>query len=100
MPSQRLQLPPNFLAYEHSIKIETSEDRVAAVFESAKNLCKQLQDAQCVILKATLNNQQQISAKLQFRAKQSGILKIFAGLSSQGRVTDQSVVAEDLERPI
>jgi hypothetical protein len=91
---------PNFLAYEHSIKIETSEDKVASVFESAKALCTQLLDAQCVILKATLNNQHHITAKLQFRAKQSGILKIIAGLSAQGKVTDQSMVAEDLERPI
>jgi Domain of unknown function (DUF4349) len=89
-----------YLAYEHAMRLDTDEDKVAAVFEAAQAACKQAVEAQCVVLNSRLSSGRNVSAELKFRAKPSGIQQLMAQLGTQGRVASQSTTAIDLAAPI
>lgn len=89
-----------FLAYEHSIGLETEEDKVAALFEAAQATCLEAVADACVILDARVSRGDHASASMKFRARTEGIRKLVAVLSAGGRVSGQSTTAEDLAGPI
>lgn len=90
----------SFLAYEHSLSVDTEEKKVTAVFEAAQATCRDATDELCTILESHISSGRAASASLKFRAKPNGIRKIVAALSNQAEVTNQSTTAEDLEAPI
>lgn len=90
----------SFLAYEHSLQLDTEEPKVAEVFEAALAACREAASDLCVVLESHVSSGRDASASLKFRAKPNGIRKIMAALSKQADVTNQSTTAEDLEAPI
>jgi hypothetical protein len=92
--------PGRYLAYEHAVKLDVEEKRVASVHEAAAKACREAVAEQCVMLESHLNTGRDVSADLKFRAKPAGIKKIIAVLNTQGEVIRQSVTAEDLAAPI
>ncbi|WP_020161540.1 MULTISPECIES: DUF4349 domain-containing protein [Methylobacter] len=90
----------SFLAYEHSLSVDTEEQKVAEAFEAAQAACRGAADELCTILESRVSSGRAASASLKFRAKPNGIRKIVATLSKQAEVTNQSTTAEDLEAPI
>src|SRR5262249_51799679 len=89
-----------YLAYQHSITIDTEEQKVGAVFEAAQTACREASADLCVLLESHVSTVRSASASLKFRAKPSGIQKLIAALAMQGEVTPQSTTAEDLASPI
>lgn len=88
------------LAYRHSIQIDTQESKVAAIHEAALAACREASADLCTVLESHISTGRSASAFLRLRAKPSGIKKLFAALSKQADVTDQSTKAEDLAGPI
>jgi flagellar biosynthesis chaperone FliJ len=96
-----LQVPAGrYLAYEHSIQIDTDESKVATVHEVALATCRSAVADLCAVLDSRISTGRDASATIRFRAKASGIQKIVAALSKQAEVTEQSTTAEDLAGPI
>jgi hypothetical protein len=89
-----------YLAYQHSLRIDTEEHKVSAIFEAAQATCREASSDLCTVLESRINTGREASASLKFRAKPSGIRKLIAALSKQAEVTDQSTTAEDLANPI
>jgi len=89
-----------YLAYEHSIALDTDERKIAAIFEAGQAACRQDAADLCTILEARISTGREVSASLKFRAKPSGIPKIIAALGKQAEITNQSTSAEDLAAPI
>lgn len=92
--------PNQYMAYEHSISLDMSEDRVKSVFELAQAACREAAAEQCTVLESRLYTGRDASATLKFRARPEGIKKILAVLAAQGGVVSQSTSAEDLAQPI
>lgn len=90
----------SFLAYEHSLSVDTEEQKVAVIFKAAQVACREAADELCTLLESRINSGRVASASLKFRARPNGIRKIVAALSEQAEITNQSTTAEDLEVPI
>lgn len=90
----------SFLAYEHSLALETGEEQLAPVVAAAQAVCREAAEELCTLLESHVRSGRSASASLKFRAKPEGIRKIVAVLAGQTQVTDQSTTAEDLEAPI
>ena len=89
-----------YLAYEHTIAIETDEEKIAPLFDAAQAACLAAAAESCAILEARITKGDYASASLKFRAKANGIRKLVEVLSAQGKVASQSTTAEDLAGPI
>lgn len=97
------QAPPKFgqyMAYEHSIQIDSDERSIESLYEAGQLACREAVRESCVILESKISSGRNARASLKLRAKPEGIKSIAAKLSQQGEVTDQSTVAEDLAGPI
>lgn len=92
--------PGRYLAYEHQIQLEVEEGKIAEVHQQALAACSAAVAEQCVILESHLNTARNTFARIRLRAKPAGIKQLMASLSAQGKVSSQSVTAEDLAGPI
>jgi hypothetical protein len=90
----------HYLAYEHSMLIETEENKVAAIYKTAQATCREAASELCTVLESQISTGKYVAASLKFRAKASGIRLLIAALSQQAEVTNQSTTAEDLAGPI
>src|SRR3990172_833080 len=88
------------MAYEHSIRLDVEEAKIASVHEAAEAACRAAAAEQCVILMSQLDTGRDVSAALKFRATPSGIRDLIAAIGSQGDIISQSVTGEDLATPI
>jgi superfamily I DNA/RNA helicase len=89
-----------YLAYEHSIELDTDEEKVSELFNKAIANCHEASESLCTVLQSNFNSGRSAHASLKFRAKPHGIQKLISSLRQQGQVTDQSTTAEDLAAPI
>jgi hypothetical protein len=89
-----------YLAYEHSLQVDTEESKVAGIHEAAQAACRDAVGDHCVILESRIGTGQYASASLKFRAEAAGIEKIIAALNQHGEITNRSTTAEDLAAPI
>jgi hypothetical protein len=89
-----------FLAYEHTVAIETDAEKIAPLFDAVQAACRAAVEESCAILQASVSSGDEPFANLRFRAKAEGIRKLIAVLSSQGEVAGKSTSAEDLAGPI
>lgn len=92
--------PSGYMAYQHSIHLDTKESKVVAVYEAVQAACRAAVADQCVVLVSNINTGRDIGAELTLRAKRAGIQKLVAVLSAQGELISQSTMAEDLASPI
>ncbi len=88
------------LAYEHSIRFEVEDDRVAPLSEAVRAACDAASIDACETLESRLTGGDNASASLKFRATPSGSAKLSAVLDAGGKLVDKSVTAEDLAKPI
>ena len=68
----------SFLAYEHSLSVDTEEQEVATIFEAAQAACRDTADELCTVLESRISSGRSASASLKFRARPNGIRKIVA----------------------
>lgn len=92
--------PRRLLAYQHTIEIDTSEDKIAATHQAAVAACRAAAAELCEVLESRIDSGRQAEAILRVRAKPSGIQKLIASMSQQGEITSQTTYAEDLGGPI
>ena len=88
------------LAYQHSIQIDTQEDRVAAIHAAALAACREAAADLCTVLESHGSTGRFASATLRLRARPAGIPKLIAALGRQADITEQSTSAEDLAAPL
>ena len=89
-----------YLAYEHTVSIDTDDDKVAPLFDAAQSACREAVADSCAILDARVTRSDASYASLRLRAKPAGIKTLLAILSGQGKVTSLATTAEDLAGPI
>lgn len=89
-----------YLAYEHTVAIETDDDQVAVLSAAAQSACREAVTESCAILQSSASRGDSAFAALKFRAKPAGIRKLIALLSAQGKIATESTTAEDLAGPI
>lgn len=99
-PAEKVGTADKYLAYEHVVKINTDDSKVATVYEAALAACRDARADFCTVLKAQINNGKAAYASLKFRMKPGGIQKIITALGKQAEITSQSTSAEDLAAPI
>jgi hypothetical protein len=92
--------PNRYLAYEHSIGIETPDDKIAPMFEAAQAACRAATAESCAILEARISTGEYASAQLRFRATAAGVQNLIQVLSAEGEIASRSTTAEDLAGPI
>lgn len=92
--------PSRYLAYEHALQLDVEESRVAEVHQATLAACSAAQAEHCVILESHLSTGARVFATVRLRAAPEGIKKLLATLNQQGKITSQSVTAEDLAGPI
>lgn len=89
-----------YLAYEHSINLDTEEQKISEIFQAAQTICGEAVDDLCTVLESRINTGREASASLKFRAKPSGIKKIIEALNKKAEITNQATTAEDLTTTI
>lgn len=89
-----------YLAYEHTISIDTPEEKIAPLFEAVQAACRAAVAESCAILEARVSGGEYASAQLRFRATAKGIRNLIEVLSAQADVASRSTSAEDLAGPI
>ena len=92
--------PSRYMAYEHAIKLEVAEERVAEVHQQAAAACLAAAAEQCVILESRIGTGRGSYAQITLRAKAAGIRQLMSALSAQGWIASQSTTAEDLAGPL
>ena len=88
------------LAYEHTLHVETDDDKLVELAESAQAACRAAVEDSCAILEARVSTGDDTGASLRFRATAAGVRKLMALFAAQGRIASRSTSAEDLAGPI
>lgn len=89
-----------FLAYEHSVGVDTSEAQVRPLYEKVVAACKTDTANGCMLLDSSLDSGRYMHARVSLRAKPAGVQKIVALVAAEGELTSQGTKAEDLGRPV
>jgi len=89
-----------FLAYEHSLTLDTTEANISPAYQSIQKTCQEAVTDACTILSANIESNHRPGATIKFRAKPAGITKIVGSIGKLGEITERSTHAEDLEAPL
>jgi hypothetical protein len=89
-----------YLAYLHTVEIDTEEGKVVALHDAAIAACRAASADLCTLLESRISSGRDASATLKFRAKPDSVRKLITALGRQGAITGQSTSAEDLAGPI
>jgi hypothetical protein len=89
-----------YLAYEHSVSVDTNEDGAKSLYERVIATCKADAENGCTVLDSSLTTGRNVSAKIRIRTKPEGIKNIVGILSSAGQLINHETHVEDLARPI
>ena len=92
--------PPRRLAYEHSVSVDTAEDKLQDLFASIQKQCAELSEEVCEVLESRVSSGRNPHASLKLRLKPGGVPKVISLLEQGGTVVEQSTVAEDLAAPM
>ena len=92
--------PRRTLAYKHSIRLDTQEEKVTAIHEAALAACRDASADLCTVLESRISTGRFAAASLQFRVKPAGVPKLIAALNRQAEITEQATQAEELAGPI
>ena len=89
-----------FLAYEHSVGVDTGEAQVRPLYEKVVAACKADTANGCMLLDSSLDSGRYMQARISLRAKPAGIQQLVALVAAEGELTSQGTKAEDLGRPV
>jgi uncharacterized coiled-coil protein SlyX len=89
-----------FLAYEHSVFIDTEEARVRPLAEQLLAACHADRENNCTLLESASGQGRDPSALVKLRAKPAGVAKLVALASSGGTVQRQQVHVDDLAKSV
>ena len=89
-----------FLAYEHSVGVDTGEAQVRPLYEKVVAACKADTANGCMLLDSSLDSGRYMQARISLRARPAGIQQLVALVAAEGELTSQGTKAEDLGRPV
>jgi hypothetical protein len=92
--------PLRRLAYEHTVSVDTTQDKLQDLFALLQKKCSELSDDACEVLESRVSTGRNPHASLRLRVKPRGVVKVISLLNQSGTVVEQSTVAEDLAAPI
>jgi hypothetical protein len=89
-----------YLAYEHSVSVDTDEDGAKELYSKVISTCKADSANGCTLLDSSLTTGRRVSARIKIRAKPEGIRNLIEIVSASGQLVNQATHVEDLARPI
>lgn len=89
-----------YLAYERSITIDSSENKIVGLFESIQKICHDASTDACTVIDSNIETSRNPSARIKFRAKPKGIQKLVDSIGKQSEIVEQSTHAEELATPL
>ena len=92
--------PARRLAYEHTVIVDTAEEKLQELFSTVQSKCREFTADACEILESRVSTGRTPHASLKLRLKPAGVQRILAVLNQGGTVVEQSTTAEDLAVPI
>jgi hypothetical protein len=99
-PKQAAAARGKFLAYEHSISIDTAEENVLPLADKLQAACAADTANTCTLLQSSKGSGRDVSAHLRVRAKPAGIEALIKLASSGGDVAHQEIRVDDLAKAI
>lgn len=94
------QRESEFLAYEHTIVVDTSEDKLAESFKSVTDACAADRENQCTMLDSEISHAEHNRASIRIRVKPAGVGALAALAAGSGDVIRRSTHVEDLAKTI
>ncbi len=89
-----------FLAYEHSIVVDTSEDLLADSHATLIEACAEDRDNLCTVLSSNISHGSYSSASIRMRVKPDGVDALAGLAAGAGEVTRRNTQVEDLAKSI
>jgi hypothetical protein len=89
-----------YLAYEHSITVDVSEENLSEAFRTTLDACLADKENNCTILDSRISKGTYPFANIRLRIKPAGVKGIIAVASGKGKVVQQSTHVEDLAKPV
>lgn len=89
-----------FLAYEHTLVVDTREDKLADSFKSVTDACAVDRENQCTVLHSEISHGDYNSASIRMRVKPAGIDALANLAAGSGDVIRRSTYVEDLAKTI
>lgn len=89
-----------FLAYEHSVSVDTSEAQLRPLYDKVIAACKADTANGCILLDSSIDSGRHVQARISMRAKPAGIKKLVGLAAAGGEVTSEGTRVEDLGRPV
>lgn len=94
------QRTSEFLAYEHTIVVDTSEDKLAESFQSVTAACAADRENECTVLHSEINHGEYNRASVRMRVKPEGVGALASLAAGSGDVVRRSTHVEDLAKTI
>jgi hypothetical protein len=85
-----------FLAYEHWVHLQLTEDKLQSTFEKITNTCINHQVGQCAVLQSSIRGGEHGYASIRLRLAPEAVAPFVALMGDSGKITEQSTTAEDL----
>jgi len=89
-----------FLAYEHYISIDMSEEELTPAYRKTVASCVEDRKNSCTVLNAEISSGEYASASIKLRVKPGGVKKLLESAAGKGDVVGESTHVEDLALPI
>ena len=89
-----------YLAFVHSMSVETQEDGVKALFEKVIDSCTNDKEFGCTLLDSRLVTGRYPMGNIKVRIKQDGLKNLIGVVSAGGTVLEKTTNVEDLAFPI
>ena len=89
-----------FLAYEHTLIVDTSEDKLLQAFQSVTAACAADRENQCTVLRSQIEYGRADFATIRLRIKPEGVNALTSLAADSGEVVRRSTEVEDLAKTI
>jgi len=89
-----------FLAYQHTVVVDTSESELPRSFQAVSNACAADRENLCTVLHSELNSGEYDRAEIRMRVKSEGIAALVELAAGSGDVVRRSTYVEDLAKTI
>jgi len=94
------QRTSEFLAYEHTLVVDTSEQTLAESFQAVTGACAADRENECTVLHSEINHGDYNRATIKMRVKPEGVGALAALAAGSGEVVRRSTHVEDLAKTI
>jgi len=94
------QKKDKYMSYEHFITVDVREENIVQSYKDTIEACTKDTVNGCMILDSSISSGEYPAAHIRLRIKPEGVVKIKTGVSSKGKVIQESTHVEDLAKPI